>query len=285
MSEDILIPIDLTEDSERPVSLRVPQRNSVCTKACYSFQRQHFIIFDFFFFGLNLTTNTDSMRLKAAEALAFAERPEDLERLEVIKKNPKPNFKKLQSFSNYQSEIMITQSVDNFLWYVSTLLQTCMTKRPEILRSKEQIKTEDILKFSKRSDIVQFLIDRKVNELSYGGLRKLEEFLNQNLGIPLFNSEDERTLVMVAVELRNIYIHNRGIVNQMFLGRMKDRNHQFSFVEGKRFHTDFDLLVDLTNALFDVAIKVDLLAMKKFKLHRKRYSTWDAPRLAKELED
>lgn len=269
------------EENELPIQLRLPDRNSVCTKKCYDFQRRHYRVFDFFFFGLHLTTTADTMRLKAAKALAYGDRPKDLLRLENVQKNPQPNFQKLQSFGNYQSEIMVTRSVDNFLWFVSAILQECMIKRPEILRSREQVRTDDILKFSKRADLIQFLVDRKVNELSYGGLRRVEEFLDQSLGITLFDSEDERTLVTIAVELRNIYIHNRGIVNELFLGRLKVLEHTFSFVEGKRFHTDFDLLVDLTNALFEVATRIDLLAIKKFRLHRKRYRTWDAHRLAK----
>jgi hypothetical protein len=269
-------------DNDIPPELRLPQGNSVCTEACYKFQRQHHEIFDFFFFGMKLAKHSDFVRVTAAEALAKSENPEYRQSSKDVKEDPEPAFRKFRSFASYQSEIMVTRSVDNFLWYVSTLLQTCMIKRPEILRSKEQIKTEDILKFSKRADLVQFLIDRKVNELSYGGLRRLEEFLDQSLGMPLFSSEDERTLVTIAVELRNIYIHNRGIVNELFLSRLKDREYTFTFIERERFHTDFDLLVNLTNALFDAATTVDLLAMKKFKLHRKRYNTWDAPRLVKD---
>ena len=85
-----------------------------------------------------------------------------------------------------------------------------MSKKPELLRSREQIKTEDVLQFTSRRDLVDFLVNRKLNELSYGGLRGIEEFMDQRLNVVLVDNDDERSRLSIAIELRNIYTHQPG---------------------------------------------------------------------------
>jgi hypothetical protein len=235
----------------------MPKGQALCSEAGYRFQLQHFRIFDFFLFGLRLSTHADKARFTAAEALAGAGDKEYVANFQKVQQNPQPAFRKLRSFGDYQSEIMIIRSVDNFMSFVSETLQGCMSKKPELLRSKEQIRTEDVLRFSNRRDLVDFLVNRKLNELSYGGLRGIEEFLDQRLNLALVNNDHERTRLSIAIELRNIYTHNRGVVNELFLSRLAAHEHAYKFVQGKRFHADFDEIVGLANNLFDIAIRLD----------------------------
>lgn len=270
-------------DQEPAPLLLVPRSiasATACSKAAYRFQLQHHRIFDFFFFGLGLVTFVDKGRFNAAKALAGAGGSEqDKARFEAVKNDPEPTFRKLISFSGYQSEIMVIRSVDNFMSFLSETLQACMFKKPELLRSKEQIKTEDALRFSNRRDFVDFLVSRKLNELSYGGLRGIEEFFDQRISVPLIESEQERTALSVAIELRNLYTHNRGVVSELFLSRLHGKTQGYDFVMGKRFHADFDEIVRLGNNLFDIAIRLDSTILKKFGVERKRFTTWDGPRI------
>ena len=277
----------LSDDDPAPPELipRAPKRQASCSEAGYRFQLQHFRIFDFFLFAVTLSTNTDKARFTAAKALASTGDKEFVTNFEQVQQNPEPVFRKLQSFGGYQSELMIIRLVDNFMSFLSETLQACMSKKPELLRSKEQIKTEDVLKFTNRRDLVDFLVNRKLNDLSYGGLRGIEEFLDQRLNVALVNNDDERICLSIAIELRNIYTHNRGVVNELFLSRIAGHQHAYKFVQGKRFRADFDEIVGFANNLFDVAIRLDCQALAKFGLQKKRYVTWDAPRIAQLRKD
>lgn len=269
------------DDPASPETIpRVPKPQASCSEAGYRFQLQHFRIFDFFLFALTLSTKADEARFTAAKALASAGAREYVAIFEEVQQNPQPAFRKLQSFSEYQSELMIIRSVDNFMSFLSEMLQACMSKKPELLRSKEQIKTEDVLRFTNRRELLDFLVNRKLNELSYGGLRGIEEFLDQRLNVALVDNDEERTRLSIAIELRNIYTHNRGVVNELFLSRLGDCEHDYKFVQGKRFHSDFDQIVGFANNLFDIAIRLDGHALAKFGMQKKRYVTWDAPRIA-----
>lgn len=276
----------LNDDDPAPPELipRAPKRQASCSEAGYRFQLQHFRIFDFFLFAVRLSTNADRARFAAARVLADGGDKEYIANFEKVQQNPQPLFRKLQSFGGYQSELMIIRLVDNFMSFLSETLQACMSKKPELLRSKEQIKTEDVLRFTNRRDLVDFLVNRKLNELSYGGLRGIEEFLDQRLNIALVNNDDERTRLSIAIELRNIYTHNRGIVNELFLSRTAGHEHAYKFVQGKRFHADFDEIVGFANNLFEIAIRLDAQALTKFGLRKKRYVTWHASRVTQKKD-
>lgn len=211
------------------------------------------------------------MTLIAAEALALAGDAKAVQRFEELKANKDRTSKKLNTFSEIQSENMCTRLVDNFLSYVSESLQAALLKRPEMLRSSEMVRLDDVLRFRNYKNLVSFLADRKLNELTYGGLQGIEDFLEERTGLSLAVDNDQRSTLKIAIELRNIYTHNRGVVNELFLKRISKVKHEFQFYEGKRFHADLDALAILANDIFEVAKSFDERVARKFRMKRKKY--------------
>ena len=60
--------------------------------------------------------------------------------------------------------------VENFLNYLSSLLNEIFIQRPEILKSSEKIDLEIVLGHSSIEDLVQTIAERKVENLSYKSL-------------------------------------------------------------------------------------------------------------------
>lgn len=141
-------PLERLSDND-PAPPGLPPRSlnckALCSKPGYRFQLQHFQIFDFLFFAVNLSTHADHARIVVTKTLAKWFREEYGPQLEELEQNPKPALSKLISFSGYHSEIMIIRLVDNFMSFLSEAIQACMFKKPALLRSKEQIRTEDVL--------------------------------------------------------------------------------------------------------------------------------------------
>ena len=263
-------------EEEKSFRLLGPVKSDLCTEMSYRFLRRHRTIFDFFFFAIHMAKRMDEQRLVAARALAKGGPAKYQEQLAKIEENKDPIFSKLQEFGGYQSEIICIRLVDNILCFISETIQYCMFKKPDLLKSSELIKVEDVLKFSRKSDIVRFLVDRKINELSYGGIKDISDFLNSRTGISLVETDGERDLLTIAVELRNIYTHNRAKVNDLFLRRVGSANSLINAEAGQRLHADFDLIVDLSNNMFQIAQRLDRQVAKKFRTRRKQYRTWCA---------
>ena len=267
-------------DNSSP-DLKLPSPKRTCTWEGYKFQLQHYKIFDFLFFLTHQTSASDNLTRKVAALIENLGYDEYSDLLVNIKSNPELSSKKLSSFSTYQSQMMMIRLIDNFNCYLSDILQITLKKQPDALKSNETVKVEDILKFNNHSDLVNFLINRKLNNLAYGGLREVEQFISSRFNIELFENENERENMILAYEIRNINTHNRGIVNEIFLSRIGNMDHQFQFETGKRFHTGFDEITVFANNILEIGNRLDVSIAKKYNIKRKWFRTWDKPRKLK----
>lgn len=261
---------DVSTDRKRP-PLFAPNAKELCTSTLRRFLRRQYAVFDFFFFGVDLASRADSVLHTATKALAGTGSEKHARQLEELEQDPNPAQKKLNSFAVLQQENIVIRLVDNFLSFLSELIQEAFLRRPEMLRSEEKIRLDDVLRFSRYSDLTAFLVERKMNELSYGGIGEVEKFIQQRTGLDLFVSEEERTLLILGVELRNIYTHSRGVVSNTTLRRVANLKHGWAkFEKGKRFDVGFDEIAILSNNLITIARRLDDAFAGKFKIRRKR---------------
>lgn len=254
-----------------------PQSQQIASEPLSRFFDCHISIFDFFFFGLSLATSIDRSRFVAAEALAIGGAEKHVRYFEELKLNKDATLQRLTGFSELQSENMCIRLVDNFVNYLSEMIQACMIKRPEILRSKEMISIEDILRFSTRKELVAHLVDRKLNELTYGGIREIDRFLLERTGIRVATAQ-EKDKLSFAIEVRNIHTHNRGRVSDITLRRLAGVEHGYQLTKGQYFHAGYDTIVEISNNIASIARRLDEQLAPKFRLRTKTYQSWRAQR-------
>src|SRR5262249_31529015 len=157
-----------------------------------------------FYFTVHLASRADEVREKATKTLMDVAHTEDeknkykaeLDRKGIV-------FNKLKEFRSLNSRNLTTTSVDAVMWYLSNIIQNAMARRPEMLRSSETITIDEVMDIKTRKSLLTYLIDRKVNSLSYGGIRQLEKYIRDRLGADLFHTDDERDLLNIFIELRN----------------------------------------------------------------------------------
>jgi hypothetical protein len=263
--------------SKAPPWLYDPTKTQTCTDAFYRFIVEYDKIIGLFFFIVTTTARVDEVRARAAHALADEE-----ERKKPIEQfNDDAMFKRMREYSKQMSRDLIVSMANNFLCYLSEILQEVMIKKHEILRSNERVTTEEALQFNRVKDLRAFIADRKINELSYGGLRQMRDFISERLGVEMIGTDEEGPLLTISVELRNIHTHDRGIVNQLFLNRIGAGHPKFTFRLGHGYHADFDHIVLLSRNSIEVAQRLDDMLARKFKLKRARYKN----RLEKERKN
>jgi len=245
-----------------------PSKTRTCTDALFRFITEYGKIVDLFMFTVTAASKMDEMQAIASRALA-----DESERKRPIEEfNKSSASKHVREFAHQLSRNLVTSMANNFHCYLSEALQEVMLKKHEVLKSNERITTEEILQFTRMKDVRSFLADRKVSELSYGGLRQARDFLSERLGVEMFATDEQERLLTIFVELRNIHTHNRGIINQLFLNRAGDIKHKdFKFKIGDLYHVDLDEFVLLSRNCIDVALGLDEKIAEKFKLNRKLY--------------
>lgn len=264
---------DEIEERELPI-LEAVQRRELCTLQLRRYLYRYKSVFDFFFFGIHLATRADEVRMTAAKTLASLGEEEHVEALKEVEKEPNPAQKRLNEFGALQGENILIRLVDNFLSYLSEIIQEAIKRKPQIMMSEETIKVEDVLRFSRYSDLVSYLIEKKINDLGYSGIRDIEKFVRKRTGLDMFETNDERTLTVLAIEIRNIYTHSRRVVLATMLRKLQDIQHDWKFEKGKPFGTGFDEIVQLANNMTRVARRLDEAFAKKFKIRRKQYMNY-----------
>jgi hypothetical protein len=265
----------MTEGASLPSLDRfVPSPATLSTEAFSAFLSEYRANVDYFFFVTEVVSRVDSNRIVAAKALLpGAADAGERQRLQQTIDQPNAMLKTLQTHSSIMSRNLTNGIVSAFQRYFSAIVQAAALKQPALLMSAQQIQVDDILRFSRHRDLVSYIVDRKVNDLAYGGLIDLEKYFKDRLGIRMFEADRERQLLRLFIEARNINVHNGGVVNELFLSRAGVVDG-FVYKRGQRFHVDFDSLVTLTDNAMKVAMHIDTAVAAKFRIRRKASNKW-----------
>lgn len=251
-----------------------PRRDTVCTDAFSRFLGDYHANLDFFFFIIHLVTRADENRLTAAKALLTTETdPVKRTHYEKSLADPDATLDLLKKHSYVQSRNLTNGMVNAFQRYFSSIINAAALKRPEMLSSSQTIRVDDVLRFTKHKDLVAFIIDRKINELSYGGITEMERYFDDRLGVRMFDNDRQRVLLRMFVEIRNINVHNGGIINDLFASRV-GTVEGFPYTKGKTLHVDMDALVTLSENAMRVAMHIDSVVSGKFGLQRRAHNSW-----------
>lgn len=158
-------------------------------------------------------------------------------------------------------QMMLCRSVDNFLTYLSELLSVIFRTRPEMLKSNETTRLDLILQFKKMDDLISALVEKRVTDLAYQGMRDLSKDLSRKIGFDLFEREEDLARAVRIIEVRNLIVHNRAIVNRLFLSRLPD----FTASLGDRVDLE-SRAVDDIEFLDSSVSDIDRRAVEKFGL-------------------
>lgn len=250
--------------TEESILDRLPEAASAeCARFLDSFRDT----VDFVFFITQVVTSQDEIQRIAREALLPDADPGDAARLQKELSQGAVVTRELQRFSQLVFEMLVTRAVDSYLTYISDLLSTVFRSRPEMLRSNEQVRIEFVLQHSTMNELTNALAERRVERLSYAGMKELAQNLREALGFKLFDSKDDLTRAVRIVEDRNLIVHNRAIVNRTYLRRVPDA----ATALGDRLTLDFDSVFGDVEFLADAAIRADARAAAKWALPQLAY--------------
>jgi hypothetical protein len=166
----------------------------------------------------------------------------------------------VEEYSDLVAELVLTRAVDDFLTYISHLMKLLFQRKPEILQTAVNVRLADILSLPDRDSVVQYAIDGYVRKLSYQSLSELYRDLKARTSFQLFTSETRLNAAMEAVAIRNVPVHNNGIVDT----RIGDLVARYRGHEGRHV-ADFNA-VGFRNQLILAVIDIDKRARAKWDL-------------------
>lgn len=154
--------------------------------------------------------------------------------------------------------------VDNFLTYMAELLSLIFRTKPEALRSGQMMEVKDILQYQTMTELVDAIADRRVNQLAYRGLKELHEEASRTLGFPLFENAKDLRRAVVIVEVRNLIVHKRSVVDSHFVSKLGCSD----LGVGEVIQVDAELTDAARRFLGRAVTQIDQRAAEKFGLPR-----------------
>lgn len=159
-------------------------------------------------------------------------------------------------------ESLVIRNVDNFLAYLSELLVAVYRNDPRMLKSSEKVVVEDILEYENIDDLISWLIDKKITELSYAGLDTIRDEINKKHGFDLFPDQMKYKEISLYIGYRNLLVHNRGVVNRRFLRTYRSS----SYVLGDKIKLVGTEVIEWSDVLRGVVEDIDKRATEKYSL-------------------
>lgn len=199
------------------------------TQPCATFFKEIRSLFSFFVFMLRITDRVDNTGKAAARELLRLSSvvdslvsEDDKQAAERVAREGTGIAEVLEGYGRFIGELMLCRGVDAYLNYISELLALIFRTRPETMKSGEMVRIDSVLEHTSMQDLIAALAARKVHDLSYQGMENLASYLDSKMGFNLFGDASGLRNAVSVVEARNLIVHNRGIVNEVFVSRVHD---------------------------------------------------------------
>jgi hypothetical protein len=173
---------------------------------------------------------------------------------------------KLKDLEQLQLQMAYARAVDDFLTYLSDLVSLIFKTRPETLSSSEQqVPIAKILQYGTKDELIAALTEERVNALAYQGMTQLDADLKKRLKFDLFERKEDSVEAVRIVEIRNLIVHNRAIVNNTFINRL-DRVGIKGYTVGQGITLHPSIVRSEASFLFERVLDMDHRAIEKFGL-------------------
>ena len=215
-----------------------------------------------FTFILDSVMSSDYVSAVAKQAL---EGPENLKIEspgELASISPGPRTKHIRKNKQLFLELFLSRLVDNFQCYIVSVIREVLNVQPRVLVSSQPtLSLEYVFQFQNIEDLQADVVEAKVNDLSYQGFQKLKQWCLER-SIPIIVDSVFEAKLVELISIRNIIVHNRGIIDKKYLRTHRDSKFEF----GKLREIDVDELFESDNILHKVVSDTDIAIQGKFNL-------------------
>jgi hypothetical protein len=182
-----------------------------------------------------------------------------------------PRYSFMYAFSKKQQfimEVILVRLVENYLNYLSSLLYEIFIQKPETMKSGEKIEISSVLSHDSFKSLIRTIAEKKISNLTYSSFKDLSTFFSEQFKLRICSDAATQNITL-AIELRNISVHNRCKIDQRFIERTKYDPTK----KGKVAIIDLELINNLVSIFVESVMTLDTNARNKLKLRGKRFSS------------
>lgn len=144
--------------------------------------------------------------------------------------------------------------------WVSDVLRAILRKYPQKLK-KEKVDSSIIIDSTSHEECLEKLIDKELIDILYGGPKEVTKRLQEITSIDIKNIPELADIFEIKA-VRDILLHNKGIVNGEYLRKSRDKARAS---EDDTIKIDLQILIDSMGILTSFVTKVSVALVKKYK--------------------
>ena len=210
-------------------------------------------------------------RAKHAEIKSVLKEGSALEQIKifVVLDEDWKSSKPLAPYRQVIFEMLLCRMVDNFLTYISDLLSLIYETNPDVLtRTQETVSVQTVFQHSSLDDLRSEIVERRIMNLSYRGMKELQTYLAEptQLNLKIFTTKEGLQFASYVIQIRNLIVHNRGVINRTFLSRVPKEWR--SNKVGDKMSLSGESMDVVHNFFISATSDIDERASKKFRLPR-----------------
>lgn len=167
-------------------------------------------------------------------------------------------------FERLIAEMALCRAVDAYLHYISSVLTLIFRTADNFFKkSSDKIEIRTVFAYQNMDELLAAIIEKHVHDLAYKGLRELSDDISNKHGFKLFEKAgEEKNRAIRIVAMRNLIVHNRGIINDQFLSQVPN----FPAKIGERLPISMQSVQDDMQFLILSVLDIDKRAISKFGL-------------------
>jgi hypothetical protein len=220
----------------------------------------------FMHFVIQAALRTDYVKVVATEALAGRPIPADKTFVDLATEPPGPATQSLRRNSQVLLQMIFCRLVENFETYLSEVLREALKAKPEMMRARDEVRLDYVLRFATLGEMLDDLVDRKVSELAYLGIAKLDDWVAERMSIRLLEDTPAVQVIVEAVETRNCIVHSRGRVGEKYVKNVETPK----FALGETRQLEVDDVYDASAGFVKAVSRFDVMIAEKYSLKRER---------------
>lgn len=137
------------------------------------------------------------------------------------------NVKKTNKHINLLYTNSLISLLSNVEWFFSQILHYYYDEHPESAGvQKRTLTLKDLKTFGSVEDAEKYLIDVKIDEVLRGNFESWTSLLKEEIGLGLGYLKDLMDVLIEIYQRRNLFVHNGGVVNSIYISKVKEHLRQ-----------------------------------------------------------
>lgn len=163
------------------------------------------------------------------------------------------------------TRILFSSLADNFETYLSDLLYEIFLAKPESLKSKKNVTIKEVLDCADLQEFVHFWANKQIGKLQKGSVTGFIEDNNQIKSLNAIDVDQQNEIEKI-LQIRHLYSHRNGIVDEKFLQYFSGQ-----YELNSEHEMPLSEVVDKLAYMASIVDEVDLGAIDKYRLSNSQY--------------